>query len=88
VTNFCMSEPAPVQRKSVQESRVQMFMEDDVSASSCTFFHTHQPPEDPSVSCWLVDQEELDSLEYVCTLDHPCLDMDRDDHQDHTEDSY
>ena len=65
-----------------------MFMEDDVTASSCTFFHTDQPPEDPSVSCWLADQEELDSLEYVCTHDHPCLDMDRDDHQDHTEDSY
>ena len=63
-------------------------VEDDVSESSCSFFHTYQPPEDPSLSCWLADESALDSLEYVCTPDHPCLDMERDDHQDHTEDSY
>jgi len=91
-----MSETAPVQRKSVQDSRIRMAVEAEAAHSStqttqsCTFFRTDQPPKDPSVSCWLADsgfREELDSLEYVCTKD-PCIEMERDDHEDHTEDSY
>lgn len=96
LTSTSLGRSRAVQRKSVQDSRIRMAVEAEAAHSStqttqsCTFFRTDQPPKDPSVSCWLADsgfREELDSLEYVCTKD-PCIEMERDDHEDHTEDSY
>jgi len=55
-------------------------------APYCEQTYTHDPPEDPSVACWVVSDDDSEKLEYVCVPEHPCLDI--QDGADHTEDSY
>eukprot|EP00325_Prymnesiales_sp_UTEX-LB-985_P030411 CAMPEP_0174716124 /NCGR_PEP_ID=MMETSP1094-20130205/22939_1 /TAXON_ID=156173 /ORGANISM="Chrysochromulina brevifilum, Strain UTEX LB 985" /LENGTH=90 /DNA_ID=CAMNT_0015915805 /DNA_START=170 /DNA_END=442 /DNA_ORIENTATION=+ len=69
-----------------------------VSDAWCNMFRTHEIPEDdPSLCCWLADEDVEDensspeedgnsSLEYICVQEHPCLDT--EDGFDHSEDSY
>lgn len=56
-------------------------------SNTCSFFYADEPPEDPSITCWLnPENAEDEKLEYVCTETHPCIDF--EDREDHGEDSY